>query len=131
MRRRLGYGLVALWIAAGLLGLVSGVQNGALDSANDVGAAWGGELGRRVTTLEGALDQVRELGWERVAFVHSDGSNPMLALATHRLFPCQVVKIFPGRKDPAKGLVAAQRLGLDGLIRLDQNASWQVLEVKP
>ncbi len=128
----LGRVLAGLWLAAGLVGLGMRASEGSLVDGGDLSTAWrGGELGRRLSELEGTLDEVEAFGWKRVAFVRSEGANPMISLATHRLFPAQVVPIWQGQKDLDKGLASARKLGLDGLIRFGPNGKWQALPVGP
>jgi len=127
-----GLALAGLWLVAGVVAIGKRALNQGLVAGGDVSEAWrGGELGRRLSELEVTLDEVHELGLKRVAFVRSDGANPMISLATHRLFPAQVVPIWQGQKDLVKGLASAEKMGLDGLIRFGPNGAWQKAAVKP
>lgn len=128
---KLGLLFAGLWLAAGLTALAQRASDQGLVGGGDLSVAWrGGELGRRLAALETTLDEVHRLGWQRVAFVRSDGANPMISLAQHRLFPAQVVPIWQGQKDLAKGLAAAKKQGLEGLIRFGPGG-WQARAVEP
>ena len=98
----------------------------------DVAAAWGGgELGRRIALVEDALPAIQARGWQRLAIVRTDGSNPMIGLLTHRLYPTEVVPIWQGQAAIERGLDAARQAGVDGIVRLSPQGQVELLDVQP
>ncbi len=60
------------------------------------GEAWGGgALGAQLNQLDRVLDEVREEGHEVVLLQRRQGVNPLIGLATQRLFPTLVVPAWP------------------------------------
>lgn len=116
----------ALWSSARAL-----TEGGAL-RGGDVAAAWGGgELGRRIALVEDALPAIQARGWQRLAIVRTDGSNPMIGLLTHRLYPIEVVPIWQGQAAIERGLDAARQAGVDGIVRLSPQGEVELLDVQP
>ena len=99
-------------------------------AGGDVADAWGGgELGRRLRLVEEALPDLKERGWERVAVVRTAGSNPMIGLLQHRLYPTVVVPTYQGQANLERGLAAARALDADGLVRLTKDGRVEVVAV--
>ena len=99
-------------------------------AGGDVADAWGGgELGRRLRLVEEALPSIHAHGWERVAVVRTAGSNPMIGLLQHRLYPTVVVPTYQGQANLERGLAAARAMGADGLVRLTKDGRVEVVPV--
>jgi hypothetical protein len=120
-------------LASGALAAsIRALSDGATLRGGEVAAAWGGgELGRRIALVEDALPAIQARGWQRLAIVRTDGSNPMIGLLTHRLYPTEVVPIWQGQAAIERGLDAARQAGVDGIVRLSPQGQVELLDVQP
>jgi hypothetical protein len=131
-----GLGL-ALWLGGGLLVLAQhgpwatgriALAPGAGPEAS-VAEAWGGGgLGAQLSQLEALLERAQAAGDlpEVVILQRREGVNPLIGLATQRLFPTLVVPAWPKQVD-----ALAAETGAGAVLRFEPGAGWALVELAP
>jgi hypothetical protein len=129
-----GLGL-GLWLGGGLVALVqhgpwaTGRVRLAPGAGASVAEAWGGGgLGAQLDQLEALLDRARAAGDlpEVVILQRREGVNPLIGLATQRLFPTLVVPAWP--KQVAD---LAAETGAGAVLRFEPGSGWTLAELAP
>lgn len=91
------------------------------------GEAWGGgALGAQLNQLDRLLDDLRAEDHAVVLLQRRQGVNPLIGLATHRLFPTLVVPAWPKEVPDL-----AAETGATVVLRFEDGAGWARAEVTP
>lgn len=99
----------------------------AANAKGPFGEAWGGgALGAQLNQLDGILDGVRAEGHAVVLIQRRQGVNPLIGLASQRLFPTLVVPAWP--KEVAE---LGAETGATVVLRFEDGAGWTRQELAP